>query len=35
VHACQATLEVLKEGAYENKPSVLLTTDAYLYRRDV
>jgi hypothetical protein len=24
---------VLREDAYQNKPSVLLSTDAYLYRR--
>jgi hypothetical protein len=27
------TMGVLREGAYQNKPSVLLSTDAYLYRR--
>jgi hypothetical protein len=27
------TMGVLKEGAYQNKPSIFLSTDAYLYRR--
>jgi hypothetical protein len=27
------TMGVLREGAYQNKPSVLLSTGAYLYRR--
>jgi hypothetical protein len=26
-------MEVLREGAYKNKPSILLSTGAYLYRR--
>jgi hypothetical protein len=28
-----STMGVLREGAYENKPNVLLSTGAYLYRR--
>jgi hypothetical protein len=27
------TIGVLREGAYENKPSILLSTGAYLYRK--
>jgi hypothetical protein len=26
-------MEVLREDAYQNKPSILLSIDAYLYRR--
>jgi hypothetical protein len=28
------TMGVLREGVYENKPNVLFSIGAYLYRRD-